>query len=584
MKKTLSILLFFCTLSALAQTPVVEGTYLPVKGTSVKQVWDTTNFSMSVPTFGPNQIWDYTNSNNQFTHVVDTFQIKTFDPATTPYFQYFPTATHASFLRTPLNNPSDSLYTYLIINHDGVYNIGGFSVKKSYDSTITASPSELLLPSVVSYTSTAIDTSKTISYGKNVFGYPVKVKSIKYKNMIVAGYGTLKLPNGNYNNVLLAKENVKTIDSVFFDITHTGNYSYYTKQVSNYIAYAFIRNNTFGTSYLMHLTANAANTMIDFGWYALPVDFGSITGTVFTNTLQTTPVVNGQAYLYREKSNFAKNDILATAALDVNGNYHFDSIPYGIYRIAIRPDLISYPNALTTYFGDTTNWIDATTITTNTLISGGHNIHLQYHAVPAGAGSISGQLGLNLSIMRVDQVNPIPGIGIVVKKNPGGGANREVMTDATGAFSLGVLDNGSYELFVDIPGLYMAGTYSFTISGGTVVNGLDFTVGSYSIHPNSSIATNVSNVNLTSTDIINAYPNPYTSNTTISLNLIENSKVLLEVYNMLGEKVLTLDDSQKQAGTHKYNFSAKSLNYASGLYIVKLKAGNHSSIIKIVEQ
>ena len=113
MKKNLTLLLFIFTLSVTAQGPTIEGTYLPVKGTSVKQVWDTTNFSMSIPTSGPNQIWDYTTANGQFTNIVDTFQIKTFDAATAPYSQYFPTATHATFLRTPFNNPSDSLYSCL---------------------------------------------------------------------------------------------------------------------------------------------------------------------------------------------------------------------------------------------------------------------------------------------------------------------------------------------------------------------------------------------------------------------------------------------------------------------------------------
>ena len=584
MKKNLTILLFIFTLSVTAQGPTVEGTYLPVKGTSVKQVWDTTNFSMSIPTSGPNQIWDYTTANGQFTHIVNTFQIKTFDAATTPYHQYFPTATHATYLRTPFNNPSDSLYTFLIIDRVGVHNLGGFSLKKAYDSTSISSRSELLLPALANYTTTALDTSRTISFAKNVSGFSLKIKSLKYKSMIASGYGLLKMPSGNYNNVLLAKETIQTNDSIFVDFANTGSYTYYTRQLSTYIAYAFIRNNTFGSSYLMHLTANATNTMVDFGWYSLPVDFGSISGSVFTNTLETTPVTNAEAYLYRENSNFAKNDILSTSNVDATGHYNFDSIPYGQYRVAIRPNVLAYPNSKTTYFGDTTNWIDATPITTTTLTSAGHNIHLQYHATPTGSGLISGQLGLNNSIMRTTQTNPIPGIGIVIKKNPGGGAIRAAITGTNGAFSVGSLDNGSYDLFVDIPGLYMAGTYSFVISGGTTLSNLDFTVGSYSIHPNSSLVAVNNIAALPSANVISAYPNPYTSNTTISLNLTENTSVLLEVYNMLGEKIVTLDDSQKQMGIHTYNFNAKSFNNSAGVYLIKVRTGDKISVLKIIEQ
>lgn len=584
MKKIFTIIAFFCATTFFAQVPIVEGTYLPVKGTSIKEIWDTTNFSLSIPSVGPNQVWNYTNSNGQFTHVTDTFQIKTFAPSLTPYSQYFPNATHASFLRTPFNNPSDSLYSYFIINQSGVYNIGGFSIKKSYDSTIHINPSEFYIPSLITYPNSDKDTSKYISYGKNVSGFSLKIKGVKYKQMNVVGYGTLMLPNYNYNNVLLDKEIIQTIDSIYVDLMHNGNYSYYTRQISNYVTYAFVRNNTFGSSYLMHLTANASNTMVDFGWYSLPVDFGSITGTVYTNTLQTTPVVNGEAYLYRENSNFAKNDILATSILDINGNYHFDSIPFGEYRIAIRPDILTYQNSLITYFGDTTNWIDATPIITNSLTSTGHNIHLQYHTTPIGSGNISGQIGSNLSIMRTAQVNPIPGIGIVIKKNPGGGTIRGTVTDATGSFSLGVLDNGNYEIFVDMPGLYMAGTYSFTIAGGTVVNGLDFSVGTHSIHPN-VIATTLQSIEKTSSnDMIAAYPNPYDSYSTISINLIESGDVTLEVYNILGEKIQILEKSQKNAGKYKYNFSAKSINQSAGMYFVRLTSANKTYTLKLIEQ
>lgn len=582
MKNLFTIFLFCCSSFFFAQAPVVEGTYLPVKGTSVKEVWDTTNYSMSIPSTGINQVWDYTNANNQFTNIVDTFQIKTMDPALTPYSQYFSAATHASYLRTPFNNPSDSLFSYFIIDHDGVHNLGGFNTKAGYDSTITTNPSEFYLSSLVTYPMSRNDTAKSIAFGKNISGFALKIKQTKYKLMNVVGYGTLMMPNANYNNVLLAKEDIQTIDSIYVDFMHNGNYTYYTKQITNYIAYAFIRNNTFGSSYLMHLSANATNTMVDFGWYALPVDFGSISGTVFTDISETTPVTDGEAYLYRENSNFAKNDILVTRPLDSNGNYHFDSIPYGEYRVAIRPTVAVYPNALITYFGDTTNWIDATPIITNTLISPGHNIHIQYHAAPSGAGAINGQVGLDYSIMRTTLVNPIPGIGIVVKKNPGGNASRQAITDAAGGFSLGVLDDGNYELFVDIPGLFMAGTYSFTISGGTVVNDLDFTVGSYSIHP-TALVTNIKE-NTNGNNLLQSFPNPYTSFTNINVNLTENSDVLLEVYNLLGEKVQTLERGTKQAGNYKYTFCAKKLNYASGMYVLKLNVGTKTSTLKIIEQ
>ena len=596
MKQLITLFLFFFTLSVFSQGPVVEGTYLPVAGTSFKQVWDLTSTTFTIPSTGPNQVWDYS---GQFQNIAGTFKDSTTLASVAPYYKYYNgvfnkfKATHHAYLRTPLNDPSDSLHNFVQINKSGMYNLGGFNKKKAYDSTLIFTDPELLVPSIASYTSSLIDTAKYIGFAKKYYYlgnyYKVQIRGRKIKALNSVGYGTLKLPSASYNNVLLAKAAVQTLDSVFVDFSNTGNYTWALNNTSNYIDYFFIRNNTFGSSYLMYMYANAANTQISYSWYSLPADFGSISGNVFEDKLETKPVKSGVAFLYRENSNFAKDDILDSSSIDSNGKYIFDSIPYGEYRIAARPtfSVPAYSLALTTYFGDSTNWIKATPIITKTLTSAGHNIHLQYYPTPiaGSSGSITGALGLDGTgtLMKVTQSNPIPGIGIVVKKNPGG-ESRYSVTDGYGNFSVSGLDPGNYDLFVDIPGLYMAGTYSFTIAGSTVVNNLDYTVGSYSIHPNSSITTNLNTQTIFSTDLLNAYPNPYSSSTTISLNLTENTKVSLEVYNLLGEKISTLDDSQKQVGNYKYNFSAKSLNYPSGIYIIKLKSGDKTNVLKVIEQ
>ena len=131
----------------------------------------------------------------------------------------------------------------------------------------------------------------------------------------------------------------------------------------------------------------------------------------------------------------------------------------------------------------------------------------------------------------------------------------------------------------------MTGTYNFTVSNGTTVNGLDFTVGTDSIHP-----TNISVIgikeykNPSSSQFLSVFPNPYTNFATIVVTNPTASNLTLEVYNMLGEKVQTIENSLKQAGLYTYSFSAKSINLSSGMYFVKLTVGNKTNVIKIVEQ
>jgi len=591
MEKFFTIVLLFVATSFFAQAPVIEGQYFPVRNTSIKQVWDITPGSMSVPTIGPNQVWDYSFSNNQFMNVVDTFLSKMLDPATTPYSQYFPGATHATFIRTPFDNFSDSLYSYFLVNQDGTYNLGGFNIRSPYDSTIKNTNTEFMAPTDITYLGGFTDTTRYVGFAKNYQGFKVKIKGTKYKTETYVGYGTLKLPNGTFNKVALIQETNNAIDSIYADLLNNGNYTYQGLNTSSAKNYKFLRNNTFGSAYLMYLSANPQNTQVQYGWYTLPIDFGSITGTVYTNTLETTPVTNGEVYLYRENSNFKRNDILAKAKLDASGNYKFDSIPYGEYRFAVRSNTLAYPNNMITYLGDKTDWLQATTIitTTSTPVSSGHKIHVQFHAAPSGSNNITGQLLSNPLVMRSAGAmasKPVPRIGIVVKKNPGSSAARTIVTDSLGQFDLGSsLEDGSYTLFVDIPGLYMAGTYSFTVLGGQAVNGLDFTAGTDSIHPYSSAVISVKEISKTSNNLsMNVYPNPYNTNATIEVKLNTASNVVLEVYNMLGEKIQILDNSQKQSGTYKYNFSAKSLNFSTGVYFVKLSAGNNSKVIKIIEQ
>ncbi|MCE1189353.1 MAG: T9SS type A sorting domain-containing protein [Ignavibacteria bacterium] len=66
------------------------------------------------------------------------------------------------------------------------------------------------------------------------------------------------------------------------------------------------------------------------------------------------------------------------------------------------------------------------------------------------------------------------------------------------------------------------------------------------------------------------YPNPFNPSTRITYSLPVESKVKLEVYSMLGEKIATLFDGTKPAGSFTATFNARNLN--SGVYLVRLDA------------
>ncbi len=68
------------------------------------------------------------------------------------------------------------------------------------------------------------------------------------------------------------------------------------------------------------------------------------------------------------------------------------------------------------------------------------------------------------------------------------------------------------------------------------------------------------------------YPNPFNPTTNISFALPQANHTVLEVYNMLGQRVATLVNETLSAGQHNVSFDAQ--NLSSGIYIYRLQSGN----------
>ncbi len=76
------------------------------------------------------------------------------------------------------------------------------------------------------------------------------------------------------------------------------------------------------------------------------------------------------------------------------------------------------------------------------------------------------------------------------------------------------------------------------------------------------------------------YPNPFNPSTTIRYGLPRNTRVEIEVYNSLGQKVAQLCDGEMEAGYHEVQFDGSKL--ASGVYFFRLRAGDFVSTIKLL--
>jgi hypothetical protein len=76
------------------------------------------------------------------------------------------------------------------------------------------------------------------------------------------------------------------------------------------------------------------------------------------------------------------------------------------------------------------------------------------------------------------------------------------------------------------------------------------------------------------------YPNPFNPSTTIKYSIPEDGFVKLSVYNMLGEEVASLVNSNQKAGRYEISFEAKDLS--SGAYIYRIETANYTASKKLI--
>lgn len=75
------------------------------------------------------------------------------------------------------------------------------------------------------------------------------------------------------------------------------------------------------------------------------------------------------------------------------------------------------------------------------------------------------------------------------------------------------------------------------------------------------------------------YPNPFNSSTTISFNVNENNRVMIDLFNVNGEKVKKLVDNKFERGEYSLDLDFDGLS--SGNYFIKYQAGYDFKTLKL---
>ncbi len=107
--------------------------------------------------------------------------------------------------------------------------------------------------------------------------------------------------------------------------------------------------------------------------------------------------------------------------------------------------------------------------------------------------------------------------------------------------------------------------------------GNGFDIGAYEFSSVTGINTNEI---IKGFELYQNYPNPFNPATSIIYTVPKTSYVTLKIYNVLGEEIETLENTERSAGTYEIKFNAG--NLANGIYLYKLNAGIFSATKKLI--
>jgi len=81
------------------------------------------------------------------------------------------------------------------------------------------------------------------------------------------------------------------------------------------------------------------------------------------------------------------------------------------------------------------------------------------------------------------------------------------------------------------------------------------------------------------------YPNPFNPTTNITYGLPKDANVVIDVYNLMGQKVVTLVSERQKAGYYTVNWNGRDASgnlVTSGVYIYKITTGDYAKSKKML--
>ena len=87
-------------------------------------------------------------------------------------------------------------------------------------------------------------------------------------------------------------------------------------------------------------------------------------------------------------------------------------------------------------------------------------------------------------------------------------------------------------------------------------------------------------INPTDFNLAQPYPNPFNPETVITFEVSKKTYIQLEVFNIIGKKITTLQKGQFDPGQYKAVWNGQ--NYPSGVYLIRMKTEDYAQLRKVI--
>lgn len=201
-----------------------------------------------------------------------------------------------------------------------------------------------------------------------------------------------------------------------------------------------------------------------------------------------------------------------------------------------------------------------------------YNIYLVQGQNPGGPGFIGGLVSQGANKMSGAAIPNAEVLLLDANDNP----IAYTYSDANGNFSFANLAYGTYKVYTEVlnkvtyPVLVTISANHASETGVSVEINSTYVAGSVSVIDNNTYSQSVK-----------VYPNPTTSNTTLSLNLKQAANVELSLQNVMGQKVWTSAEKMS-AGAQEVLIATQ--NLPKGIYFVKVVANGATQEAKLVKE